>query len=184
MRSFALLLLAACVAGTGCHEAFDLEEIAMDASEGDGRACPDTFDQAGHRFMDQYANWPAAQAACASLDEDTTDAWHTHLLVVSSSVELATLDLPQLTNSWLGLTDRDRGTGTFSKATFDWITSEVPASPTPWSTDVPESSGPAPWCGFRSSGDHLIHDVNCYMMTHKFVCECDQFASIASRIPP
>jgi hypothetical protein len=180
-RSVALLMLAL----SGCDEAFDLVEIHLDGGGGDtvsSGSCPEAFPASRRLYVPMFKNWPSAELHCKALDTVTTDSWHTHLLVVNSSADLEQGNIPALTNTWVGLTDQRRGTGTSILANFDWITGE--SGLTPWSSSSPEASGSAPYCAYRSSGDGLLHDGSCYTGSAPFVCECDQMQPLAEHIPP
>jgi hypothetical protein len=139
------------------------------------------FGTSRYLFVDMSVAWRTAEAFCVSLDQTQGDEVHTHLAIVNDPGEGLMMGLPTSRDDvWVGLVDRASLTLMPKAENFVWITDEPAAAPL-FGEGEPDSTSDAPYCG--ALDDRFEIDDSGCTTSHPFICECDDFAEVLSRLP-
>ncbi|HSD88715.1 MAG TPA: C-type lectin domain-containing protein [Kofleriaceae bacterium] len=202
-RSASTLALGVALALTGCAQLLGLESPGLGdagapgdgARPGDGlmdgivdggtdapitsNACPTSYQSVPsvgiYRFVTTTAPWPVAAQDCAN-DGVPNSSKHTHLAVVTSTMEYSALASMVMADNWIGLSDRA------TEGNLIWVTAEStsypPMSGSPWGIGEPNNSAAVDCVRLEVSG--LFSMLDC-ANTRRYICECDTFADDPTR---
>lgn len=195
-----IVVVASCVALSGCTALFDLQrpqrgdaasvddaprdadvadadasyDAAVDAGMPDAAVmCPATYTSypgTTSRYRTVTANAPWLTAAADCAD----DGMNTHLIVIGTASEENAVDLIVAGDKWLGLSDIN------TEGTFLWVTAEPtggypPATGAPWETAEPDGAGDCILLGAQGWTDESCG------LNREYICECDAYANDTTR---
>lgn len=126
-----------------------------------------------YRHVTTSATFDVAMADCADDETGLGITGHTHLAVLSSTMEaqvLAGMDA----GSWVGLTDHRDG------MTWRWVTAETSLDPSAndrslWAPGEPNNPGVEDCAHFSLGTVGPLNNVNCTTEMHGYFCECDGY---------